>query len=115
MPKLSRRKALARGGQAVAAAAVLTTLPTIAHAKEDAELFALYEKCRRLEKKHTAAIIRQDETSMAVRKAFREPPTSRELWKRVQTPGTPERIAVIDYPGSISAAISDRKWISSAA
>ena len=44
---------------------------------------------------------------MAVRKAFREPPTSRELWKRVQTPGTPERIAVIDYPGSISAAISD--------
>ena len=33
MTKLSRRETLTRGGQAVAAAAVLTTLPSIARAK----------------------------------------------------------------------------------
>ena len=38
MSKITRRETLARGGQAVAAAAVLTTLPSIAHAKEDAEI-----------------------------------------------------------------------------
>ena len=51
MSKLSRRETLARGGQVVAAAAVLPFLSTInpAHAKEDAELFALYEEWKRLE------------------------------------------------------------------
>lgn len=48
MSKITRRNALARGGQAVAAAAVLSTLPSIADAKEDAELFALFEKCKQL-------------------------------------------------------------------
>ena len=43
MSKITRRNALARGGQAVAAAAVLSTLPTIAHAKEDAELLSRVE------------------------------------------------------------------------
>ena len=43
MPKLSRRETLARGGQAVAAAAVLSTLPSIAHAEEDAELLSRVE------------------------------------------------------------------------
>ena len=38
MPKLSRRETLARAGGIVAAAAVLSTLPTIAHANEDAEI-----------------------------------------------------------------------------
>ncbi len=38
MSKITRRETLARGGQAVAAAAVLITLPSIAHAKEDAEI-----------------------------------------------------------------------------
>ena len=41
MSKITRRETLARGGQAVAAAAVLSTLPAIAHAKEDAELLDL--------------------------------------------------------------------------
>ena len=43
MPKLSRRETLARGGQAVAAAAVLSTLPTIAHAEDDAKLLSRVE------------------------------------------------------------------------
>ena len=56
MPKLSRRTALTHGGQVVAAAAVLTALPSIVHAKEDAALLDLerqwdlavarYRKCR---------------------------------------------------------------------
>ena len=43
MSKLSRRETLARGGQVVAAAAVLPFIPSIAQAQEDAELFALYD------------------------------------------------------------------------
>ena len=43
MSKITRRETLARGGQAVAAAAVLSTLPSIAHAKEDAELLSRVE------------------------------------------------------------------------
>ena len=39
MSKITRRETLARGGQAVAAAAVLSTLPSIAHAN-DAELLS---------------------------------------------------------------------------
>ena len=51
MPKLSRRKVLAGGGQAVAAAAGLPFLFSTnpAQAQEDAELFALYEEWKRLE------------------------------------------------------------------
>jgi len=48
MPKLSRRETLARGGQAVAAAAVLSTLPSIAHAKEDAEILRAESEVMRL-------------------------------------------------------------------
>ena len=71
MSKITRRETLARGGQAVAAVAVLTTLPSIAAAKEDAELFAQYERCRWLEKKYIAAINRYEEPYFAVR---RRPP-----------------------------------------
>ena len=70
MSKLSRRETLARGGQVVAAAAVLPFIPTVAHAKEDAELFALYERCRWLEKKYIAAINRYEEPYFAVRRQF---------------------------------------------
>ncbi len=70
MSKITRRETLARGGQAVAAAAVLTTLPSIAQAKEDAELFALYEECRRLETEYIAAINRYEEPYFAVRRQF---------------------------------------------
>ena len=48
MSKLSRRETLARGGQAVAAAAVLSTLPSIAHAKEDAEILRAENEVMRL-------------------------------------------------------------------
>ncbi len=44
MPKITRRNALARGGQVVAAAAVLPVIPTIAlGAEQDAELLARVE------------------------------------------------------------------------
>ena len=36
MSKITRRETLAKGGQAVAAAAVLSTLPTVAHANDAA-------------------------------------------------------------------------------
>ena len=41
MSKITRRETLAGGGKAVAAIAVLTTLPSIAHAKEGTELLDL--------------------------------------------------------------------------
>jgi len=43
MSKITRRETLARGGQAVAAAAVLSTLPSIAHAEDDAKLLSRVE------------------------------------------------------------------------
>ena len=43
MSKLSRRETLARGGQVIAAAAVLSTLPSIADATEDAGLLSRVE------------------------------------------------------------------------
>ena len=91
MSKFTRRETLARGGQAVAAAAVLSTLPTIAHAEDDAELFALYDEYRRLEKDYGAAEARASEAAFAVRRAFREPPTLSDLLEAVDTPGSPER------------------------
>ena len=48
MSKITRRETLARGGQAVAAAAVLSTLPTISHAKEDAEILRAESEVMRL-------------------------------------------------------------------
>ena len=48
MSKITRRETLARGGQAVAAAAVLSTLPSIAHAKEDAEILRAESEVMRL-------------------------------------------------------------------
>ena len=46
MSKITRRETLARGGRAVAAAAVLPFLPSIAHAEEDADtaLFHLVDQ-----------------------------------------------------------------------
>ena len=70
MSKITRRNALARGGQAVAAAAVLSTLPSIAHAKEDAELFILYEEFKRLEKLEIAACKKADEAWVRVVRPF---------------------------------------------
>ena len=70
MRKITRRNALARGGQVVAAAAVLSTLPSIAHAKEDAELFACFEKCKRLETEYMAAINRHDDVWLPIRQQF---------------------------------------------
>ena len=56
MSKLSRRETLAGGGKVIAAAAVLPFVPSTAHAKEDApaqedaELFALFDEYKRLER-----------------------------------------------------------------
>lgn len=70
--KTSRRDALAHGGKVIAAAAVLSTLPSIAHAKEDAELFALREKWSRLLREFGAAEARSSEAGFAVRDRFPE-------------------------------------------
>ena len=48
MSKITRRETLTRGGQAVAAAAVLTALPSIADAKEDAEILRAEVEVMRL-------------------------------------------------------------------
>ena len=57
MSRLSRRETLAGGGKAVAAAAVIPFLFSTnpAQAQEDAELFALFAKYKRLEKVETEA------------------------------------------------------------
>ena len=74
MSKLSRRKVLAGGGQAVAAAAVVPFLPSTAQAKPDAGLFALYEEYRRLEKAEIKAEGREAEARIALRRAYRDKP-----------------------------------------
>ena len=56
MSKITRRETLARGGQAVAAAAVLSTLPTIAHAKEDAEILRAEAEVMRLRNEINAGL-----------------------------------------------------------
>ena len=48
MSKITRRETLAGGGKAVAAAAVLSTLPSIAGAKEDAEILRAESEVMRL-------------------------------------------------------------------
>ncbi len=57
MPKISRRTALARGGQAVAVAAAFPVIHNIAAeaAQGDAEVFTAYEEWKRLEKAASAA------------------------------------------------------------
>ena len=86
MSKLSRRETLARGGQVVAAAAVLSTLPTIAQAKEDAELFALYGEYRRLERGFETAQERLSAVSSPVHQRHKERwiagPLKRYSWCR---------------------------------
>ena len=64
MSKLSRRETLAATGKAVAAAAVLTTIPAIAHAKDDAELLDL-------ERQWYLAAVKEDERREAWRHAVR--------------------------------------------
>ncbi len=107
MSKLSRRDALAHGGRAVAAAAVLSTLPSIAHAEDDAGLCALYDEYRRLEKQYMAAEGKATHASVAVRKAFRAEPTLKTHWKAINTPGSPERVALIQAPGRLAEAIDN--------
>ncbi|MCH8098266.1 MAG: hypothetical protein IID53_14455 [Proteobacteria bacterium] len=60
MPKLSRRETLARGGAAVAAAAVLPFIPAIAHAKEDAEILRAEAALLRLRDEINAGLHRLD-------------------------------------------------------
>ncbi len=74
MSKLSRRETLAGGGKVMAAATVLPFLPSTAQAKPDAELFALYEEYRRLEKAEIKAETREAEGRIAVRRAYRDKP-----------------------------------------
>ena len=75
MLKITRRETLAGGGKAVAAVVALPFLSTTnpAQAQEDAELFALHEKCKQLEKEYRVTINRYDETSFAVRRQFPKP------------------------------------------
>jgi len=74
--KTTRRSVLKGGGKAVVAVATLPFLSTInpAQAQEDAEIFALYERCRWLEKKYMAAVNRHDEVWLPIRRQFPEYP-----------------------------------------
>lgn len=67
---INRRDAIKCGGKAVAVAAALPFLPSIAHAEGDAELFAQYEKCRRLERAYVDATEKADLASFAARGQF---------------------------------------------
>lgn len=68
---ITRRDVLAHGGKAIAAAAVLPFLPSIAHAEDDAALFAQYEKCRRLDRAHLDALGKARLARFAVKKEQR--------------------------------------------
>ena len=78
--KITRRTAL-RGAAAVAAtgAVPVAVLASTNNVNADAELFALYEKCRRLEKKHLAAIKKHDEVWIAVVRQFPKCPVGAQL------------------------------------
>ena len=111
MSKLSRRKVLAGGGQAVAAAAVLPFIPTVAYAKEDAELFALYEKRKQLETEYMAATNRYDETCRAVSRRFAglppyEPPTKPLT---LETPEHKAFIAKAQYDSALIDAAEEQR------
>ena len=60
MSKITRRETLARGGQVVAAAAVLSTLPSIAQAQEDAELLALWRQHQE-RFAHTTRLVKEED------------------------------------------------------
>ena len=74
MSKITRREILAGGGKAVAAGAVVPFFPSTAHAKPDAEIFALYEEFCRLEKLEIKAEEREAEARIALRRAYRGKP-----------------------------------------
>lgn len=95
-PMQTRRDALKQGGRIIATAAVLPLIPSIAHAKEDAELFALYDEYRLLEKQYEAAMAKASKAAFAVRDAFRDPPTLTSLQDQITTELAPQWEAVID-------------------
>ena len=68
----TRRDVLTHGGKVIATVAVLPFLPSIAHAEDDAGLFAQYEKCRQLETEFMAATNRYEEVSFAVPRRFQK-------------------------------------------
>lgn len=85
---ITRRDALKHGGKVIATAAVLPLILPInsAQAQEDAGLFALYDKYRRLEKDYGAAEAKASKAAFIVRDAFREihnglPPRERPSWR----------------------------------
>ena len=83
--RTTRRNVLKGGGKAVAAVATLPFLSSIppAQAQEDAELFALYERCRQLEKEHMAALNRYEEVWFPVKRWHEK------LWRADRSTGTP--------------------------
>ena len=70
--RTTRRNVLKGGGKAVAAVATLPFLFSTnpAQAQEDAELFALYDECRRLETEYIDAINRHDDVWLPIRQQF---------------------------------------------
>ena len=116
MPKLSRRETLARGGRAIAAAAVLSTLPSVAHTKEDAELFALYEKCKQLEKEYMAAINRYEKVWFPVRQRHEEwwrsgGPIKRYSWCRGFSTRTDVKPQLIKEARAEADRIYEEEWV----
>lgn len=104
---ISRRNAMKRSGEVVVAVATLPFLSTInpAQAKEDGQLFALYDEYRRLEKDYAAAENRRGEAAAAVHSSFRAQPTLKSVWEGIDTPDSPERATLLQWPGSLGEAI----------
>lgn len=98
--RTTRRNVLKGGGKAVAAVAALPILSTInpAQAQEDAELFALYDEYRRLEKEYAAAEARACEAACAVRRQFPAVAPDIALDAQLGLPGTPEHEACFNHP-----------------
>ena len=115
MSKLSRRETLAGGGRAIAVAAVLSTLPSIAHAKEDAELFALFGKCKQLEKEYIKAINGYEKVQIPVSRSFPEMPLygeSRREWEREYRPSLNKALERAGVPAlKKKHKATERAWL----
>ena len=81
--KTTRRDALAHGGRIIATAAMLPFIPSLAYAKDDAELFAQHDKCFQLDWAHHNAIKKANLAYDAVRRQFPEAPSIKMIkWGR---------------------------------
>ena len=108
--KTTRRDALAHGGRIIATAAALPFLPSvnIAHAEDDAGLFAQFEKCCQLDRAYVDATEKADLACFAVKQQFPEPPNGETRPGGWMSPGSPEHEAVLSHASEINSMIGRR-------